>query len=84
MKDISELISKLTGLKDPKENKEIIKAILKNTCGVEIKPENISLSDGVLKLNISSVEKNAIFLSQEKILKLLQEEIKDQKITRIL
>lgn len=83
MKDISELISKLTGIKDPKENKDIVIKIMKDVCGIEISPKNIDFSGESLKLNISGPEKNAIFMSQQKILALLQERITDRKVTRI-
>jgi len=83
MKDISELISKLTGIRDPKENKDIVIKILKDVCGIDIIAKNIDFSNDSLKLNISGPEKNAIFMSQQKILTLLQERITDRKITRI-
>ena len=83
MKDISELISKLTGIRDPKENKDIVIKILKDVCGIDIIAKNIDFSNDSLKLNISGPEKNAIFISQQKILTLLQERITDRKITRI-
>jgi hypothetical protein len=83
MKDISELISKLTGIRDPKENKDIVIKILKDVCGIDIIAKNIDFSNDSLKLNISGPEKNAIFMSQQKILTLLQERIADRKITRI-
>jgi hypothetical protein len=83
MKDIKELISKLTGIRDPKENKDIVIKILKDVCGIDIIAKNIDFSNDSLKLNISGPEKNAIFMSQQKILTLLQERINDRKITRI-
>ncbi len=83
MKDIKELISKLTGIRDPKENKDIVIKILKDVCGIDIIAKNIDFSNDSLKLNISGPEKNAIFMSQQKILTLLQERITDRKITRI-
>ncbi|MEI6490545.1 MAG: hypothetical protein WCO16_02155 [bacterium] len=83
MKDIKELISKLTGIRDPKENKDIVIKILKDVCGIDIIAKNIDFSNDSLKLNISGPEKNAIFISQQKILTLLQERITDRKITRI-
>jgi hypothetical protein len=83
MKDIKELISKLTGIRDPKENKDIVIKILKDVCGIDIIAKNIDFSNNSLKLNISGPEKNAIFMSQQKILTLLQERITDRKITRI-
>lgn len=83
MKDISELISKLTGIRDPKENKDIVIKILKDVCGIDIIAKNIDFSNDSLKLNISGPEKNSIFMSQQKILTLLQERITDRKITRI-
>jgi hypothetical protein len=83
MKDISELISKLTGIRDPKENKDIVIKVLKDVCGIEVSPKNIDFSGDSLKLNISGPEKNSIFMSQQKILTLLQEKITDRKITRI-
>ncbi len=83
MRDIKELISKLTGIRDPKENKDIVIKILKDVCGIDINPKKIDFSNDTLKLNISGPEKNAIFMSQQKILALLQERITDRKITRI-
>lgn len=83
MRDIKELISKLTGIKDPKENKDAVIKILKDICGIEISPKNINFSGDSLKLNISGPEKNAVFMSQQKILSLLQEKITDRKIKRI-
>lgn len=83
MRDIKELISKLTGIKDPKENKDIVTKVLKDICGVDINPKNIDFSGDSLKLNISGPEKNVVFMSQQKVLALLQEKITDRKITRI-
>ncbi len=83
MRDIKDLISKLTGIRDPKENKDIIISVIKSVCGIEISPKNIDFSGESLKLNISGPEKNSIFMFQQKILSLLQEKITDRKITRI-
>ena len=83
MKDIKDLILKLTGIKDPIENKNIIISVIKSVCGVEILAKNIDFSGDTLKLNISGPEKNAIFMFQQKILDLLKEKITDRKIIRI-
>lgn len=83
MKDIKDLISKLTGIKDPKENKDAVIKTLKEVCGIVVDPKNIIFSGDFLKLNLSGPEKNAIFMSQQKILELLKERITDRKIKRI-
>jgi|GEM_PF-1858019 len=46
----------------------IIDAIKKHT-GVEVDMKNISISAGIVRLKISGVEKNEIFLKKERILK---------------
>lgn len=83
MKDIKDLISKLTGIKDPKENKDVVINTIKSICGLEISPKNIDFSGDSLKLSLSGTEKNTIFMFQQKILSILQEKITDRKITRI-
>lgn len=84
MRDIKDLILKMTGIKDPNEDKQIISDTIKSHCGFSIVHKNIDLAGEIIKLNISGPEKNAIFMMQGKIIKDLQEKIKDRKIIRIV
>lgn len=83
MRDIKDLILKLTGIKDPKEDKDVVVNIIKSVCGVGLDVKNIDFYNDSLKLNVSGVEKNTIFMYQQKILELLKERIADRKINRI-
>ena len=83
MRDIKDLISKITGIRDPKENKSIIIETIKEVCSIEVGPKNIDFSGDTLKLNVSGPERNSIFMFQQKILTLLKDRITDRKINRI-
>lgn len=84
MKDIKDLISKITGAKDPNEDKKVISDTVKKFCGFEVTYKNIDLLGDMIKLNLPGPEKNTIFMLQDKIITEIQEKIKDRKIVRII
>lgn len=84
MKDISEIITDLKKIHDPRKDKEVIVNIIKDTSGVFINQKDIDFVGDFLKLNIKGVEKNTIFMYQNKILILIKEKIKDRIIKRIV
>lgn len=83
MKDIKDIISSLKNIHDPKNDKEIVNVLIKEVCGFDIDQKNIDFVGDSLKLKISSPEKNVIFMSQDKILKTVNEKLKDRGIKRI-
>lgn len=83
MRDIKDLILKLTGIKDPKEDKDVVVGVIKDVCGAVLDVKSIDFSNDSLKLNVSGVEKNTVFMYQQKILELLKVRLPDRKINRI-
>ncbi|MEK9185844.1 MAG: hypothetical protein AAB863_03650 [Patescibacteria group bacterium] len=50
------------------ETKENISAVIKKIAGVQIEHKNISLQDGLLRINASPAQRQQIFLYKSKIL----------------
>ncbi|MEI8061833.1 MAG: hypothetical protein WCG97_00860 [bacterium] len=84
MKDIKELISKIIGIKNPQEDKDFVVSTIKEVCGFIIDSKKIDFSKDSIKLNISSPERNTVFMNQAKILMILSEKLKDRQIKRFV
>ena len=84
MKDIRDLILKISGIPDPRKDKQIIADAVKEFCGFDIDLKKIDFSNDTLKLNISSIEKNSVFMYQQKILERIRGKTKERIIKRIV
>jgi len=84
MRDIKDLILKMTGVKDPNDDKKVIAETIQSFCGFLVPHKNIDLAGEIIKLNVSGPEKNSVFMMQGKIIAELQIKIKDRKIVRIV
>lgn len=76
MIEIKDLLLKFGNLLLSEEaKKEAIKNVISGIVGVKIKNEDIKIKNGTVYLSIKPIYKNEIFLKQEKILALLQENL---------
>ncbi len=60
-------------------NREIISKIIKDLSNIDIDIKNINISNGVLKIKLSSIEKSEIFLKKHQILKEINKKIDNIK-----
>ncbi len=84
MKNIKDLISLVPGFREPQKDKIIVAEEVQKHCGFEIETKNIDFSNKTLRLNISHVEKSAIFMKQGEIIKILREKLPDRQIEKIV
>lgn len=66
---IEDLVSKLN---KKEKNKEVLASEITKTIGIQISPDQISVKDSTLILNISPTIKSNILLKKELILKTLE------------
>lgn len=83
MFNLSTFLERFKDLKDPKEDKSLISQVIFEETGVTLLNENISLSRGVIKLNVGSVVKSAIFMKKEPILIKIQDRLSGTKIENL-
>lgn len=83
MFNLSTFLERFKDLKDPKEDKGLISQVIFEETGVTLSNENISLSRGVIKLNVGSVVKSAIFMKKEPILIKIQDRLSGTKIENL-
>ncbi len=57
------------------QNRDIIVNIIKKISNIEINIKNIEISNGILKIKLSSIEKSEIFLKKDQILKEINKKI---------
>lgn len=84
MKIIKDLMFLVPGFKEPQKDKIIVAEEVQKHCGFEIETRNIDFSNKSLRLNISHVEKSAIFMKRSEILKSLREKIPNRGIEKII
>mgnify|MGYP001561963660 CR=1 FL=1 len=85
MIEIKDLLSKFNNLLFSEEVKvQALIKVLNEVVNIKLKREDIKIKNNIIHLNIKPIYKNEIFLNQEKILLLLQENIgkKSPKIIR--
>jgi hypothetical protein len=69
--NISSFLEKFKNIKDPHEDKAHISKILLDVAGVTILENNITIKNGVIHIQASSLYKSRIFIKKEKILKVI-------------
>lgn len=76
MIEIKDLLSKFNNLLLSEEvNVRVINKVLNEVIGIDIKREDIKIKNNIIYLNIKPIYKNEIFIKQEKIISLLEENI---------
>jgi len=84
MKTISSLLERFSrSLGKDVLAKNVIIACIKEYCGFEISPDDITIKDGTLRIKTSPAKKSEINLNEAKILKAVREQT-GQNITKIL
>lgn len=84
MKKISSFFDKFQGrIAGQVQNLVIIIEIIKKHTGIEVEMKNISISAGILRLKISSIEKSQIFIKKTQILKEINQKVKSLTIKNI-
>jgi hypothetical protein len=84
MKNISSLLERFSrSIGRDVLAKGAVVACVKEFCGFEITPEDVSIKDGALRIKTSPAKRNEIHLNEAKILNKLQEQ-GGQKIIKIL
>lgn len=74
MIEIKDLLARFNKILLSEEaKKEIIKNIISEVIGIEIKNQDIKIKNNIIYLNIKSIYKNEIFLKQEQIFSKLKE-----------
>lgn len=69
--NISSFLEKFKNIKDPHEDKAHISKILLDVAGVTILENNITIKNGVIHIQASSLYKSRIFIKKEEILKVI-------------
>lgn len=62
---------------------DFVVLIIKKVTGIELDPRDVGISGGVLKINSSSIIKNEIFIKKTRILKEINQKIKNANIIDI-
>ncbi len=79
MIEIKDLLSKFTALLSVGEGRvDLIRNIISETIGVQIKKEEIKIKNNIIYLKIKPIYKNEILLKQDKILFKLKEAFKER------
>lgn len=63
--------------------REKISSVIKKIANISIDIKDINISNGEIKLKISSIEKSEIFIKKKKILDTIKEELKGLRIIDI-
>ena len=81
MIEIKDLLARFNKILSNVEfKKHIIKEVLFNVVGIDIKTDDIKIKNNIVYLNIKPLYKNEIFLKKEKIFEKLKEKIGENKI----
>ncbi|MBU3668752.1 MAG: hypothetical protein FGM57_02155 [Candidatus Taylorbacteria bacterium] len=83
MKNIGDFLSKFKIIRNPKENREQISIILKNSIQLDVSESEIKVEKGVIYLYTHPAVKNVIFLNKEKILVIIKEKLPDLYVVDI-
>ncbi len=76
MIEIKDLLTRFSHILLGEEGKKkVIREIISQTIGVEIKPEDIKIKNGTIYLNIKPIYKNEILLKRDQIFSKLQESL---------
>lgn len=76
MIEIKDLLARFSNILLSEEGKkEVVRSIISEVIGVQIKSEDMKIKNGTIYLNIKPIYKNEIFLKQEQILLKLKESL---------
>lgn len=74
MIEIKDLLARFNNILLSEEGKkEVVRSIISEVIGVQIKSDDVKIKNGTIYLNIKPIYKNEIFLKQEQILLKLKE-----------
>jgi hypothetical protein len=65
------------------QKRTTVSDIIKSEANIDVPMEKIVFANGVIKLKLSSIEKNQIFIKKERIIKLINQRLGNTKISSI-
>ncbi len=84
MFNLSSYLEKFKNLKNPKENKTIIRQIIQEVSGVEVIEEEITIQKATVYIQSGFLSKNRIFLTKESIIEKINTLLPDLLIRDII
>ncbi len=84
MFNLSSFLEKFKHLKDPKENKEKIVAIINQETKLTLTSSQILFDRGIVRIQALPLQNQIVFMKKELLIKIIQDELPDLRITQIL